>query len=97
MMLHEGEWNGQRILSEEWVREATAPSVATDPADFYQYLWWVRPAAGTARPPFFAQGKYGQMIGVFPAQDVVVVRLGSTDAGVDWQAWLRGLAERLSG
>ena len=35
-------------------------------------------------------------VGVFPGQEVVVVRLGSTDAGVDWQGWMRGVAARVS-
>lgn len=91
MMLHEGRWNGRQIVSRAWVREATSPSVETDEAAFYQYLWWVGAAdAGTA--PYFARGKYGQVIGVFPEQDVVIVRLGTTDAGIDWPARLQALA-----
>lgn len=97
MMLHGGRWNGHRIVSRDWVEEATAASTATDPADFYQYMWWVGPPEDGGDPPFFAHGKYGQLVGVFPEQDMVIVRLGSTDGGVDWQAWLRALAARVSG
>lgn len=43
-----------------------------------------------------AHGKFGRVIGVFPAQEVVVVRLGSTDAGGDWQGWMQGVAARVS-
>jgi CubicO group peptidase (beta-lactamase class C family) len=97
MMLHEGRWNDQQIVSPEWVREATQVSVESDPAAFYQYLWWVGPPEESGAASFYAQGKYGQLVAVFPAQDVVIVRLGSTDAGVDWQGWLRALAQRLAG
>jgi CubicO group peptidase (beta-lactamase class C family) len=97
MMLHEGRWNGRRILSEEWVREATAASTATDPAAFYQYLWWVGPEDPDGRASYFARGKYGQTIGVFPDEDVVVVRLGTIDAGVDWPATLQEIATLASG
>ncbi len=96
MMLHGGRWNGQQIVSRDWVRRATAASRETDPADFYQYLWWVGPPEPEGPPSFYAHGKYGQLIGVFPAQDAVIVRMGSTDAGVDWQSWLRALAARIS-
>ena len=96
MMLHGGRWNGHRIVSRDWVEEATARTTETDPADFYQYLWWVGPPEAEGEPSFYAHGKYGQLVGVFPAQDMVIVRLGSTDAGVDWQAWLRSLAARIS-
>jgi CubicO group peptidase (beta-lactamase class C family) len=97
MMLHDGQWNGRRILSGDWVAEAAAASRESDPAEFYQYLWWVGPPEDDGEASFYAHGKYGQLVGVFPAQDMVVVRLGSTDGGVDWQAWLRGLAARVSG
>ncbi len=44
---------------------------------------------------YFARGKYGQTIGVFPDEDVVIVRLGTIDAGVDWQARLQEIATQL--
>ena len=97
MMLHDGEWNGRRIVSREWVREATAASTESDPAPFYQYLWWVgAPRAGEERPPFFARGKYGQLVAVLPEHDIVIVRLGSTEGGVDWPLALRDLADRVA-
>ena len=40
-------------------------------------------------------GKYGQLVGVFPAQDAVVVRLGSEGGDVDWRAALTRIADRL--
>lgn len=32
LFLHDGEWNGTRIVSKEWVRVATAADTGTDPA-----------------------------------------------------------------
>lgn len=96
MMLHEGRWNGRQIVSADWVEEATMRSRSTDPADFYQYLWWVGPPEPTGDAPFFAEGKYGQMVGVFPDQDMVIVRLGTTGAGVDWPARLWDIAHRVA-
>jgi CubicO group peptidase (beta-lactamase class C family) len=96
MMLHEGRWAGRRIVSPAWVAEATSPSTRTDPASFYQYFWWVGPNDPGGRASFFARGKYGQTIGVFPDEQVVVVRLGSTDGGVDWPARLQEVATRVA-
>lgn len=93
MMLHDGRWNGRQIVSEGWAREATAASTASDPVPFYQYLWWVGAPRDGGRAPFYALGKYGQVVAVFPEHDLVVVRLGSTDAGVDWRLWMRDLAD----
>lgn len=87
MFLHEGKWNDQQILSEEWVREATAP----DPTDqrpwkvfsmwpehggYYGYHWW-----GMNNPDgtydYMARGNLGQIIYVSPSQNTVVVRFGN--------------------
>lgn len=96
MMLHDGRWNGRQIVSSSWVREATASDTTTDPASFYQYQWWVTPAIGPSeRWHFFAMGKFGQLIGVFPEENAVIVRLGSDTGGVDWRAELSRMADQL--
>jgi CubicO group peptidase (beta-lactamase class C family) len=94
LFLHGGEWNGRRIVSEGWVRAATALDTTTDPADFYQYFWWV----DVDRPGrFYALGDYGQYIYVAPDTGAVIVRTGR-DWGMDNQAWLttlRDIADKL--
>ncbi len=95
MMLHDGRWNGRQIVPSGWVHEATASDTTTDPSSFYQYLWWVTPGAGAQRWPFFAMGKFGQLVGVFPEHDAVVVRLGSDTGDVDWRAALTRIADQL--
>ena len=94
LFLHAGEWNGQRIVSEDWVREATAADVTTDPAGHYQYFWWV----DTVRPDrFYALGNFGQYIYVAPDAGAVIVRNGR-DWGVDNDTWLsvfREVADQL--
>jgi hypothetical protein len=57
LLLHNGEWNGTRIVSKSWVRAATAVETDSDPADFYQYFWWVD-VERSGR--FYALGNYGQ-------------------------------------
>ena len=96
LFLHNGEWNGRRIVSEDWVREATGAEATTDSAYYhgYRYFWWLdvnRPGS------FYALGKYGQYIYVAPDADAVVVRLGR-DWGVGNNTWLatfRDLADQL--
>jgi CubicO group peptidase (beta-lactamase class C family) len=84
LFLHDGEWNGRRIVSKDWVRAATAADTTTDPADFYQYLWWV----DAERPGrFYALGNLGQYVYVAPDADAVIVRTGRA-WGVDNQTWL---------
>ncbi len=95
LFLHEGESNGTRVVSREWVREATAADVTTDPAGHFQYFWWI----DTQRlDRFYALGNFGQYVYVAPDADAVIVRLGR-DWGVEndtWIATLRDIADRLA-
>jgi CubicO group peptidase (beta-lactamase class C family) len=96
LFLHNGQWNGTRIVSEEWVRAATRAGTATDPAYSYgyRYFWWL----DVERPGrFYAMGKYGQYIYVAPDADAVVVRLGRHwgVSNVEWLATLREISDQL--
>ena len=96
LFLHNGEWNGRRIVSEDWVRAATGAEPTTGSAYYhgYRYFWWL----DVERPGrFYALGKYGQYIYVAPDADAVVVRFGR-DWGVGnvaWLATLRDVADQL--
>ena len=96
LFLHGGEWNGARIVSEDWVRAATARDTSADPAEHYQYFWWI----DTERPGrFYAVGNLGQYVYVAPDADAVIVRNGR-DWGVEHDTWLaafREIADRLVG
>jgi CubicO group peptidase (beta-lactamase class C family) len=82
--LHRGERGGSRIVSEEWVRAATAVDTSADPADRYQYFWWV----DVERPGrFYALGNLGQYVYVAPDTGTVIVRTGS-DWGIENESWL---------
>ena len=96
LFLHNGEWNGRRIVSREWVRTATRASSPTDPVYYYnyRYFWWLDPE----RPGrFYALGKYGQYIYVAPDADTVVVRFGRNSgvSSTTWLATFRGIADQL--
>jgi CubicO group peptidase (beta-lactamase class C family) len=95
LFLHRGRLNDTRIISEDWVRAATAVDVSTDPAPHYQYYWWVDLER---RGRFYALGNFGQYIYVAPDADTVIVRLGR-DWGAENQTWLatfRDIADRLA-
>jgi CubicO group peptidase (beta-lactamase class C family) len=89
LFLHRGTWNGMRIVSEDWVEAATAADATTDPAEDYQYFWWV----DLERPGrFYALGNLGQYVYVAPDADAVIVRNGS-EWGVDNDTWLDAFRE----
>jgi len=79
LYLRDGVWAGRRLLPEGWVDAGrTARSVDPDDGHLYGAHWWTRDEPlGT----FWAAGHDGQFIDVCPALDLVLVRLGRTDAG----------------
>ncbi len=83
MAMHSGELGGKRIVSEAWMREATAaPSFNMPrinektgrPVTGYGYQWWLLPGEDHA---FQAVGIYGQNIYVNPAKHVVIAQFSS--------------------
>lgn len=90
LYLHEGEWNGTRILPASWVRESTAVSEQRDPSATYGYWWWTY-NDDELGDYFVALGNKGQFIVVIPERDVVVVRHGRDFGGVD--DWVGAIAD----
>jgi len=77
LYLNKGEWNGQQIVSKDWIKQATRPEAAKDqPRDFeYGYLWWIKTMKFGNRtiPIIEANGWGGQYIFVVPNLDLVCV------------------------
>ena len=70
LYLNEGVWDGEQVLSAEWVKAATTRHVAfsEDASEAgYGYLWWLHGDV------FAAQGRGGQRIFVVPDKRLVVV------------------------
>lgn len=79
LMLHQGKWADQQIVSSEWVREATRLQKKTGQGDNYGFGWWVPPADQFVE--FAAEGRGGQYIRVIPQLNMVIV---TTGGGFQW-------------
>jgi CubicO group peptidase (beta-lactamase class C family) len=75
LYLHQGEWNGQQIVSAQWVEKATQKHIDTDDELDYGYQWWINPRLGA----YMALGREGQTIFVVPEEDMIIV----TTAGLE--------------
>ena len=76
--LHDGVWQGKRILPEGWMRYMTTPS-GPQPASGPGYgatLWLFGPAQGLPAGSYAAQGNRGQYVMVIPSERLVIVRRG---------------------
>ena len=82
LILNKGSWNGNRIISEAYVNEATsqknylADKLTGDVVDFYGFQWWIINYNGMQIP--YMRGILGQYVFVIPEKNAVVVRLGHT-------------------
>ncbi len=75
----EGVWNGERILSEEWIDFVRTPAPSTaNTGNFYGGQWWLVPddRADVPRDAYSTAGNRGQYVVVVPSHDLVIVRRG---------------------
>lgn len=79
LYLHEGEWDGQQIVSANWVAKSTNGTIPGPFWDKYAYLWSNGTFQGTDIQGFSAVGYRGQAIWVVPELDLVVVTTGDAN------------------
>lgn len=79
LYLNQGYWDGQQIISPEWIQESTRSHLHAGWGPDYGYLWWVHPRSDL--PSFEAAGSGGQTIYVVPGLDLVVVITSDADVG----------------
>lgn len=72
LYLNRGKWENQQLLSEEWVETSTKDHMTNIYGRYsYGYQWYLTFVGG--HPSFLASGFGGQIIGVVPLLDLVVV------------------------
>ena len=74
-----GVWNGERLLSEEWIKFVRTPAPATaEIGNFYGGQWWLVPDDRNDVPDdaYSTSGNRGQYVIVIPSHDIVIVRRG---------------------
>jgi CubicO group peptidase (beta-lactamase class C family) len=84
LYLHNGDWNGNRIISENWVRESVTPDnpnlqPGPKPENYeksfgkfgYQYQWWI---PENPDGEFMANGVWGQYIYVSQKENLIIVK-----------------------
>ena len=108
----DGVWNGQQLLSPQWIRAAQTPDAphltpgprASSAATFgYGYQWWLPDASGA----FCAMGIYNQFVYVQPELELVIAKFSAprnyaAGSGAEHflepehMAFFRAVAERCS-
>lgn len=77
LFLRGGEWNGQRVLSSEWINASVAPTIAVAPAPGapkYGYKWWLYPhPSDSSSVVWSGNGFGGQFPMALPRDDLIVI------------------------
>ena len=78
LVLDSGRWNGQQVVSKDWIAESTQKQTTITGID-YGYLWWRIPfqVEGERVEAIEAMGNGGQYLMLFPKQDVLLVFNGT--------------------
>lgn len=79
LYLQGGVWNGEQIISANWIDFVTTPAPATaDRGNFYGGQWWLVPDDRDDVPSsaYATSGNRGQYVVVVPTHDLVIVRRG---------------------
>jgi CubicO group peptidase (beta-lactamase class C family) len=94
LYLNGGVWNGERMVSADWVRQSLTPFIDTGWQGLkYGYKWWLYPRKDGGRLVWMGIGFGGQRLMVFPEEQLIATFTGwdiITDPAVDAE-----LVERL--
>ena len=100
LYLRDGVWDGRRLLPDGWVDLARRfRSTDEETGNGYGSHWWVDPDDVDGLGSFWASGYEGQRIFIVPALDLIVVRLGKTEAARSHliRQWLRDVRSVFAG
>ena len=93
LYLHKGNWNGEQILDESWIKFTATPTNTSN--GNYGAHFWLNAGGKFPDVPkdlFYCSGYQGQMVAIFPSQDLVIVRMGlKEDPEFDFNGLLSGI------
>jgi len=80
LFLKKGEWNGRRIVSEDWVMQSVKTATISDEEGGYGYgfQWWLWPRKdlGANHYVWMGRGFGGQRLMIFPEEEMIAVFTG---------------------
>jgi hypothetical protein len=73
LYMKDGRWNGQQLMTSEWIKESLTPRIDAGEGFQYGYQWWLLPHGEPKRLAWVARGMGGQRLIVFPEDQLIVV------------------------
>ncbi|WP_333875742.1 serine hydrolase domain-containing protein [Flavobacterium sp.] len=95
LYLRQGNWNGEQLFDPSWARYVATPTQTSDGR--YGAHFWLN-AGGkfpdVPRDMYYCSGYQGQMVAIFPSHNLVVVRMGLSEA-FDFNGFLKEIVASL--
>lgn len=89
LILNKGRWQGQQLVPEAWLTEATRLDTTDGARQRYQYHWYT----SAEQEDFYGQGLLGQFTYICPDSRTIIVRLGnSLQYRVPWYDYFKIIA-----
>ena len=90
LYLNEGMWDGERLLSKDWIDFVRTPAPSTaDRGNFYGAQWWLVPddRDDVPKDAYSTAGNRGQYVVIVPSHDLVIVRRGLDHGRQGFNQW----------
>ena len=78
LFINSGKWKDTQIISKDWIEKASKSSIDANSVWEYGYQWWIKNYLINAKEyiSFSARGWGGQVIIIFPENDIIIVLTG---------------------
>ena len=98
MLINNGEFNGNRVVSEDWINRSILADYPLNEQEYegsflegkdtgYKYMWYSTINENN-EIDYYAYGKYSQILYVSPANGIVILRTGTESGGIDWWPYI---------
>ncbi len=95
LMMNGGQWEGQQIVSKEWVEQSLRPTVQFNERRGYGYQWWIPEHRDGQARIFAGNGYGGQFLMVAPEYDLIVAFNGWQHHGRPEKSTWMAMEERI--
>lgn len=73
LYMNGGRWEGQPLMTADWVKESLTPRIDAGEGFQYGYQWWLLPHGDPKRLAWLARGMGGQRLIIIPEEHLIVV------------------------
>ncbi|MDX2001948.1 MAG: serine hydrolase [Chitinophagales bacterium] len=88
LFLNKGNWQGNQLVPEWWARSSRQRNECEGSSWRYTNCWWLDTYSGMEKgqekDDFFAGGFRGQIIYVNPDENMIMIRVGTSESKVNW-------------